>query len=72
MGRTDMSEFRLSPREMEVLRLMCQGMGQAGIAAKLDLSRQTVATFRYRIGEKTRCTSSTQLGVWAAKHGYAK
>jgi DNA-binding NarL/FixJ family response regulator len=57
---------------MEVLRLMCQGMGQAGIAAMLDLSRQTVATFRYRIGEKTRCTSSAQLGVWAAKHGYTK
>jgi DNA-binding NarL/FixJ family response regulator len=60
----------LSPREEEVLKLMCHGMGEAGIAAKLDLSRKTVASFRYRLGEKTRCTSSAQLGVWAVQHGY--
>jgi two-component system, NarL family, invasion response regulator UvrY len=60
----------LSAREEEVLKLMCSGMGAAGIAAKLSLSRKTVASFRYRLGEKTRCTSSAQLGVWAVKHGY--
>ncbi len=60
----------LSPREEQVLKLMCQGMGQSGIAVMLKVSRKSIATYRQRLGEKTRCTSSAQLGVWAVQHGY--
>jgi two-component system response regulator NreC len=42
----------LSPREVEVLRLIALGHTSAEIAAKLRLSRRTVETHRARILRK--------------------
>jgi DNA-binding NarL/FixJ family response regulator len=41
--------FGLSPREVEVLTLLAEGLGTAGIAERLFISRQTVATHVQRI-----------------------
>lgn len=43
---------KLSTREVDVLRLLGQGFTNVKIAAKLDVSPKTVATYRARICEK--------------------
>ena len=40
---------RLSPRELEVLRLICDGLSNRAIAAKLGLSVNTIAVHRANI-----------------------
>jgi DNA-binding CsgD family transcriptional regulator len=51
----------LSPREVEVLRLIALGHTSVEIAAKLQLSRRTVETCRARILHKLRCRTRADL-----------
>jgi DNA-binding NarL/FixJ family response regulator len=48
-GRRAQNPFGLSPREVEVLTLLAEGVGTAGIADRLFISRKTVATHVQRI-----------------------
>jgi DNA-binding NarL/FixJ family response regulator len=52
---------RLSPRELEVLRLIGSGRKTGEIAGQLGISGKTVETHRSRIKEKLELESSTEL-----------
>jgi len=50
----------LSGRELEVLRVMAEGLGNREIAARLFVSEATVKTYVQRIMRKLDATSRTQ------------
>lgn len=57
----------LSPREVEVLRLIALGHTSAEIASKLRLSRRTVETHRARIVRKLGCRTRAELVQFALR-----
>ena len=59
----------LSPRELEVSMLFCQGMRAEDIARKLSLSGKTVATHKYRLMDKLGVKDTVALARLAAQHG---
>jgi two-component system response regulator NreC len=59
----------LSPREVEVLRLIALGHTSAEIAAKLHLSARTVETHRARIHRKLGVTTRAQIVRYALRRG---
>ncbi|MGB5243192.1 MAG: response regulator transcription factor [Lutimonas sp.] len=58
----------LSKKEIEVVRLLAEGMNSNEIAGVLDLSRHTVDTHRRNILEKTECKNTAELIKFAALH----
>jgi PAS domain S-box-containing protein len=58
---------KLSEREKEILRLICQGLSNAEIAAKLFLSERTIEGHRARIYSKTGTKNAVALAMWAVK-----
>jgi len=60
----------LTPRELQVLRLICDGHSSRAIAAQLGVSFKTVACHRLRILAKAGVGNSVQLLRWAIKQGY--
>lgn len=61
----------LSPRELQVLRLVASGKTLREIGAALHLSEKTVATYRARISEKLATSRVADLTRYALKHGLA-
>jgi two-component system, NarL family, invasion response regulator UvrY len=59
----------LSPREMQVLRLVARGCSAKEIAAELHVSERTVATYRARIAEKLGISTSVELTRYALQNG---
>lgn len=59
----------LSPREVEVLRMLCAGKCLKLIAREWDRSYRTLETHSWRIMQKTGCKTSAELGVWAVRNG---
>jgi DNA-binding NarL/FixJ family response regulator len=59
----------LSPRELQVLRLVANGKTVKQIAAELALSDKTVDTYRARIAEKTGLSGNVELTRYAFQHG---
>ncbi len=59
----------LTPRELEVLQLICDGMSNREIAAKLDLSVNTVAVHRANIMNALGVHKTAELVVYAIHHG---
>lgn len=59
----------LSPREREVLALLGHGHSNIEIAAKLDISPKTVATYRARIGEKLGLKTTSDFVRYATDTG---
>ena len=55
--------FKISPREKEVLDLICKGFSNKEIAAKLGISEQTVKNHVSALMEKSRTHSRTQLAI---------
>jgi DNA-binding NarL/FixJ family response regulator len=60
---------RLTPRELEVLQLICDGLSNRAIAAKLDLSVNTVAVHRANIMNTLGVHKTAELVVYAIQHG---
>ena len=58
----------LSPRELEVLRLVATGKTIKEIAAGLSLSEKTVGTYRSRISEKLGLSTKVELARFALQH----
>jgi two-component system, NarL family, invasion response regulator UvrY len=58
----------LSNRELQVLRGVASGRSLKEIAAELNLSEKTVATYRARIAEKLQITSNVELTRFALRH----
>lgn len=59
----------LTTRELEVLRLMSIGRGNADIALVLAISLNTVATHVRNILAKTGCANRTEAAAYAMRHG---
>jgi len=59
----------LSPRELEVLRLICDGMSNRAIATKLGLSVNTVAVHRANIMKALGVHKTAELVVYAIQNG---
>ena len=60
---------RLTPRELEVLQLICDGLSNKEIAVKLDLSANTVAVHRANIMNTLGVHKTAELVVYALQHG---
>ena len=60
---------RLTPRELEVLQLICDGLSNKDIAARLKLSANTVAVHRANIMNALGVHKTAELVVYALQHG---
>lgn len=60
---------RLTARELEVLQLICNGLSNRAIAARLDLSVNTVAVHRANIMNALGVHKTAELVVYAIQHG---
>jgi predicted ATPase/DNA-binding CsgD family transcriptional regulator len=58
----------LSARELEVARLVADGLPNKAIAAQLHLSVRTVESHVRHVLAKARLTNRTQLAAWAREH----
>jgi DNA-binding NarL/FixJ family response regulator len=59
----------LSPRETEVLRLICEGLSNRDIATRLSLSINTVSVHRANIMNALGVHKTAELVVYAIQHG---
>jgi DNA-binding NarL/FixJ family response regulator len=60
---------RLTPRELEVLQLICDGLSNKDIAARLQVSANTVAVHRANIMTALDVHKTAELVVYALQHG---
>ena len=60
---------RLTPRELEVLQLICDGLSNRSIAAKLSLSANTIAVHRASIMNTLGVHKTAELVVYAIRNG---
>ena len=67
-GATQLHE-KLSNREYQVFHMIGSGRDTKTIAAQLSLSPKTVSTYRSRIMEKMKLSSSAELIRYAIEHG---
>ncbi|MBI2928670.1 MAG: response regulator transcription factor [Verrucomicrobia bacterium] len=58
----------LSPREREIVQLVCEGKSSKDIAVALDLSTKTVETHRANIHRKLRLRSVSELVRYAIRN----
>ena len=68
-GLTTAPHEALSPRELEVLRLLATGQMLKEIAAGFSLSEKTISTYRSRIVEKLKLSTNVELARYAMQHG---
>lgn len=58
-------EVRLTPRELEVVDLIAEGLSNKGIAGRLDIAAQTVKSHVRNIMEKLTLHSRLQIAAYA-------
>ena len=63
-------KVQLTPREVEVMRLICQQMKNTDIADKMCISVRTVEGYREKIFEKTGSKTLAGITIFAIKNGY--
>jgi two-component system response regulator NreC len=66
---SDSRPDNLSPREIEVLKLIALGHTNGEIASLLSLSVRTVESHRAHIQQKTRVGTRAELVAYAREHG---
>lgn len=69
LGRTQPSVELLTPREREVLQLVCEGSTSKEVAAALGMSVRTAETHRARIMQKLDIHEIAGLVHYAIRHG---
>lgn len=65
------SQEQLSPRELEVIRLLATGLTVGEIAANLNRSKQTVSTQKISAMRKLGLSSDAALFIYGQEHGLA-
>ena len=60
---------RLTPRELEVLQLICNGLSNKDIAAKLKVSANTIAVHRANIMNALGVHKTAELVMYAIQNG---
>lgn len=72
-GKDSVAEhLSLTPREIEVMRLVIQDLSNAEIAEKIFISSTTVETHRRNLMKKLGVNSALGLMRWAMKNGFDK
>jgi DNA-binding NarL/FixJ family response regulator len=66
---TEVAFDELSHREMEIVRLIAQGLSNRDIGAHLALSEKTVKNHMSRIFEKLQIPARTGVAVYAVRNG---
>ncbi len=61
----------LTPRELEILKLICEGDNSNEIAAKLFIGKRTADFHRQNILEKLKVKNTASLIVYAVRNGLA-
>jgi DNA-binding NarL/FixJ family response regulator len=61
----------ISPRELEVLRLLAHAQPNKAIATRLGISERTARTHVSNILRRLGFNSRTEAAVWAVEHGFA-
>ena len=69
LSATGEPRTRLTPRELEVLQLICDGLSNKEIAAKLGLSANTVAVHRAHIMNALGVHKTAELVMYALQNG---
>ncbi|GMT39856.1 MAG: DNA-binding response regulator [bacterium] len=69
MGEEDSSLSNLSPREMEIFRLVVEGKSGAEIASILHLTSKTVSNYLHQIKQKLNVRTSAELVHVAIQNG---
>ncbi len=68
-AQKDASHEQLSDREMEVMLLLARGNTAAEIAEDLNLSVNTISTYRARILTKMKLRNNAEIAYYAVKSG---
>jgi DNA-binding NarL/FixJ family response regulator len=68
---TNRQEVKFTPRESEILKLLCQGLSNAEISDKLSLSLRTVEGHKSNLINKTGVKNSVSLVMFALKNRLA-
>ena len=66
---TSAAHFALSPRQLEVLRLVALGKSTKVIARELELSTKTVDAHRYQISQRLNVHDVAGMVRYAIRHG---
>ena len=62
----------LSPREVEVLALVAEGLPNKLIARRLDISEKTVKAHLTQVFQQIGVSDRTQAAIWARNHGVGR
>lgn len=68
-GHRAVTSVVLTPREQEVIRLLCDGLSTEEIAERLSISPHTTTTHVRNILRKLEVSSRADAIVWAVQHG---
>lgn len=68
LGGPELPHHHLSPRELEVMRLLAKGLGINEIADELGISNKTVSTHKTRLMEKMNFVSVADAVRYAMQH----
>jgi DNA-binding NarL/FixJ family response regulator len=70
-GKKEEPAAELTPREIEILRMVAAGMANKQIAAELVISERTARSHVSNILRKLGLSSRTQAALWAVREGFA-
>lgn len=66
--RVAQHESALSPRQLEVLKMLCEGLSAKEVAARLQIGRRTVEFHKYTIAKKVGVDSMVLMARWAIRN----
>jgi len=67
-GVVHKQDIKLTPRELEILKMICLGLSNAEISEKLFLSLRTIEGHKSNLIRKTGVRNSVSLVMYALKH----